>query len=54
LAKSGGEQVAAWFPGAKVVKILNQIGWETMANPKYGAESAMLFYAGDAADAKQP
>ena len=53
LTQSGGEQVAAWFPNAKVVKILNQIGWETMANPKYENESATMFYAGDAADAKQ-
>jgi 8-hydroxy-5-deazaflavin:NADPH oxidoreductase len=53
LAQSGGEQVAAWFPSAKVVKVLNQIGWETMANPQYGTESATMFYAGNDADAKQ-
>jgi 8-hydroxy-5-deazaflavin:NADPH oxidoreductase len=53
LSQSGGEQVAAWFPNAKVVKILNQIGWETMANPQYGSESATMFYAGNDADAKQ-
>ncbi|MBD2000557.1 NAD(P)-binding domain-containing protein [Leptolyngbya sp. FACHB-541] len=51
--QSGGEQVAAWFPGAKVVKIFNQIGWETMANPQYGTEAATMFYASDDADAKQ-
>lgn len=53
LTQSGGEQVAAWFPDAKVVKIFNQIGWETMANPQYGAETATMFYAGDDAPAKQ-
>jgi 8-hydroxy-5-deazaflavin:NADPH oxidoreductase len=53
LTQSGGEQIAAWFPNAKVVKILNQVGWEVMANPKYENESATMFYAGDAADAKQ-
>ena len=53
LAQSGGEQVAAWFPGAKVVKIFNQIVWETMANPQYGTEPAAMFYAGDDAEAKQ-
>ena len=53
LAQSGGEQVAAWFPSAKVVKIFNQIGWETMVNPQYGTETATLFYAGDDAEAKQ-
>ncbi len=51
--QSGGEQVAAWFPGTKVVKIFNQIGWETMANPQYGTEAATMFYAGDDAPAKQ-
>ncbi len=53
LTQSGSEQVAAWFPNAKVVKIFNQIGWETMANPQYGTESATMFYAGDDASAKQ-
>ncbi len=53
LAQSGGEQVAAWFPGAKVVKVLNQVGWETMADPQYGTEVATMFYAGDDAEAKQ-
>lgn len=53
LTQSGGEQVAAWFPGAKVVKIFNQIGWETMADPQYGAEAATMFFAGDDANAKQ-
>lgn len=53
LTQSGGEQVAAWFPDAKVVKIFNQIGWETMASPQYGAEPATMFYAGDNVNAKQ-
>jgi 8-hydroxy-5-deazaflavin:NADPH oxidoreductase len=53
LTQSGGEQVATWFPGAKVVKIFNQIGWETMANPQYGTEPATMFYTGDAAAAKE-
>jgi len=53
LAQSGGEQVAVWFPGAKVVKIFNQVGWETMANPQYGTEPATMFFAGNDADAKQ-
>lgn len=53
LSQSGGEQVAAWFPDAKVVKIFNQVGWETMANPKYGTEVATMFYAGNDVEAKQ-
>lgn len=53
LSKSGSEQVATWFTGARVVKIFNTIGWEVMDNPQFGSESATLFYAGDDAEAKQ-
>lgn len=53
LSTSGGEQVAVWFAGARVVKIFNSIGWESMANPQYGTEAATMFYAGDDAQAKQ-
>ena len=53
LRKSGSEQVATWFTGARVVKIFNTIGWEVMDNPQFGSESATLFYAGDDAEAKQ-
>lgn len=53
VASSGGEQVAAWFPKAKVVKIFNQVGWETMADPQYGGEAATMFYAGDDPAAKE-
>jgi 8-hydroxy-5-deazaflavin:NADPH oxidoreductase len=52
LATSGGEQVAAWLPKARVVKIFNTVGWEIMANPQYGNETATMFYAGDDAEAK--
>ena len=53
LGISGGEQVAAWVPKARVVKIFNTIGWETMENPQYGNEVATMFYAGDDIEAKQ-
>jgi predicted dinucleotide-binding enzyme len=53
VASSGGEQVAAWFPRAKVVKVFNQVGWETMADPSYGDGAATMFHAGDDAAAKQ-
>lgn len=53
LSASGGEQVAAWFAGARVIKIFNSIGWESMAKPQYGTEAATMFYAGDDAQAKQ-
>lgn len=53
LGISGGEQVAAWLPHARVVKIFNTIGYETMENPQYGDETATMFYAGDDVKAKQ-
>lgn len=49
---SGGEQIAAWLPKARVVKIFNVVGWEIMAQPQYGTEAATMFYAGDDAAAK--
>lgn len=53
LGMSGGEQVAAWLPQARVVKIFNTIGWESMEDPQYGTEAATMFYAGDDLEAKQ-
>lgn len=49
---SGGEQVAAWAPGAKVVKSFNTIGAPNFENPKFGREAADGFYCGDDAGAK--
>ena len=49
---SGAEQVAAWAPGARVVKAFNTIGFNVMANPVFGEARAVLFYCGDDADAK--
>lgn len=49
---SGGEQIAAWLPKARIVKIFNTVGWEIMAQPQYGNETASMFYAGDDAEAK--
>ncbi len=49
---SGAEHVAGWAPGARVVKIFNTTGYPNMANPKYGSESATMFYCGDDAAAK--
>ena len=50
---SGGEQVAAWAPGARVVKAFNHIGVGVMANTTFGSEKASLFICGDDAGAKQ-
>jgi predicted dinucleotide-binding enzyme len=50
---SAGEQVAAWAPGAKVVKAFNTIGFNIMANPAFGKDRPVLFYCGDDAGAKK-
>jgi predicted dinucleotide-binding enzyme len=49
---SGGEQVAAWANGARVVKAFNTTGAVNMLNPVYGSQKATMFICGDAADAK--
>ncbi|MGE0315989.1 MAG: NADPH-dependent F420 reductase [Lautropia sp.] len=49
---SGGEQVQAWAPSAKVVKIFNSTGWENMADPVYPGGRAAMVYCGDDAPAK--
>jgi len=50
---SGAEQVAAWAPGARVVKIFNTTGFPNMANPEYREGRSMMLYCGDDAQAKQ-
>ena len=50
---SGGEQVAAWAPGARVVKIFNTTGFPNMANPEYREGRSMMLYCGDDTQAKQ-
>jgi hypothetical protein len=49
---SGGESVARWAKGARVVKALNQIGADLMDAPKVKAGRPVMFIAGDDADAK--
>jgi hypothetical protein len=49
---SGAEQVAAWSPGARVVKAFNSTGASNHANPKYGNQNVSMFICGDDADAK--
>ncbi len=39
--------------GAHVVKCFNSTGYENMADPRYGSESADMFMAGDSPEAKQ-
>jgi 8-hydroxy-5-deazaflavin:NADPH oxidoreductase len=49
---SGGETVAGWLPGARVVKTLNQVGAETMADNAGMAHRPVMFMAGDDVQAK--
>ena len=50
---SGGELVAEWARGAKVVKIFNTTGSNNMENPIYGGAAIPMFYCGDDAGAKK-
>jgi predicted dinucleotide-binding enzyme len=50
---SGGEMVAEWARGAKVVKIFNTTGSNNMENPVYAGAAIPMFYCGDDAGAKK-
>jgi predicted dinucleotide-binding enzyme len=50
---SAAEQVASWAKGARVVKCFNTTGAENMANPRFGADRAVMFLAGDDDAAKK-
>ena len=49
---SAGEIVAGWLPGAHVVKTLNQVGAEMMADAAGLSPKPVMFMAGDHAEAK--
>jgi 8-hydroxy-5-deazaflavin:NADPH oxidoreductase len=49
---SGGEQVASWAGGAKVVKAFNTVGANIMANSTFDGHKPVLFYCGDDSQAK--
>lgn len=49
---SAGEQIAAWAPGAKIVKAFNTASVKVMLNPQFGDHRAAMFYCGDDAAAK--
>jgi NADPH-dependent F420 reductase len=49
---SGGEQVAAWAPGSRVVKIFNTTGAGNVANPVYAEGASIMLYCGDDSAAK--
>lgn len=50
--RSGGERVAEWAAGAKVVKVFNTTGFNNMANTRYGDDGVMMLLCGDDAGAK--
>lgn len=50
---SGAERIAAWAPGARVVKAFNTTGWENMADPSYPGGRAAMLVAADDAGAKE-
>jgi hypothetical protein len=52
-SSSGGELVAEWARGAKVVKIFNTTGSNNMETPVYGGAAISMFYCGDDAGAKK-
>lgn len=50
---SAAEQIAAWAPGARVVKAFNTVSTKVMLDPKFSGQPATLFYCGDDLSAKQ-
>jgi 8-hydroxy-5-deazaflavin:NADPH oxidoreductase len=49
---SGGEQVAAWAPGAAVFKAFNQVGFDVMADATFPRGRPLMLVAGDDEAAK--
>jgi 8-hydroxy-5-deazaflavin:NADPH oxidoreductase len=49
---SGAAFVAAHAPGARIVKALNQTGFENLADPAQFSQRPVMFVAGEDADAK--
>jgi predicted dinucleotide-binding enzyme len=49
---SGGEQVQAWAPHARVVKIFNSTGYGNMADSTYAQARPVMIYCGDDPAAK--
>jgi NADPH-dependent F420 reductase len=50
---SAAEKVQLLATGAKIVKAFNTIGYNIMADPKFGGDKAVMFYCGDHGDAKE-
>lgn len=50
---SAAEQIAAWAPQARVVKVFNTTGSTNMENSQYPDGPVTMFYCGDDAEAKK-
>jgi hypothetical protein len=50
---SAAEQIASWVQGARVVKALNAIGFETLPHPRFGDGVACTFVCGDDPEARE-
>lgn len=50
---SGGELVAGWAKGARVVKAFNSTGYNVMAKPDFDGRAAAMFVCGDDPDANE-
>lgn len=50
---SGAEELAKLAPRARVIKAMNQVGFEVMANPSFAAGQPVMFVAGDDAAGKK-
>ncbi|MEM6571411.1 MAG: NADPH-dependent F420 reductase [Planctomycetota bacterium] len=49
---SGAEEIAGWATSARVVKAMNQTGFETMLDPSFGEARATMFVAADDDEAR--
>ncbi len=49
---SAGAAIAAWSPGAQVVKAFNATPWEALADPVYSGMAVETYICGDDAQAK--
>ena len=50
---SGGEMIAEWAKGARVVKCFNTVGFNIMADAAFAQGEVAMFYCGDDAAAKK-
>ncbi len=50
---AAAEQIAAWAPGARIVKAFNTASTKVMRDPKFDSQQATMFYCGDDPEAKR-